>query len=134
MSKETFDIMKETSYYELLVTLLDNTGDEYPQMGVGQDENGVYVVDLSVEDPETLREKKYTTPGMRVMDVVKAGVKHHVFEEKSSDDVRYRKDAPLLSEWKAFYEEVLVTANQCTTGSIPELEEELEEFTTNYEN
>ena len=129
MSKETFDIMKETSYYELLVTLLDNTGDDYPQMGIGQDTNGVYIVDLFTANTETLREKKYVIPGMRAMDVVKVGIKHHLFQENASDDVRYRCDEPLLNERKAFLDEVLIENKRCNNN----LDEELEELEENYE-
>jgi len=103
----SFDILEENSYNELYVTLYDNQEMDIPQLGIGKDSTGVYVVDLNPDMGSNVRGKLYVIPGMRVMDVVKAGVDTEVFEERSSDDIRFRVDGDLQGEWDEFYNKIL---------------------------
>ena len=106
----TFDILNEDDYSELYVTLLDNGGEDNPQLGIGKDPTGVYVVDLDPNSGTNTRGKLYVTPGMRVMDVVKAGIDCGVFEEWSSDDIRFKTGEDLQGEWDEFYDRILGAA------------------------
>jgi hypothetical protein len=123
----TFDILDEKSHNELYVTLVDNQETDIPQFGIGKDDTGVYVVDLNPDNGTNTRGKLYVTPGMRVMDVVKAGVDSQVFEERSSDDIRFRVDDDLQGEWDEFYNKILGEAFKASTEA-PVAFEDLEEF------
>ena len=103
---KTFNVLDESSHQELLVVLNDNGGTDFPRLGIGEDTEGVYIVDLLV-DTSNIKLKQYVVPGMRVMDVVKAGLKSNVFEEWASDDIRFRVDDDLQGEWDEFYSKVL---------------------------
>lgn len=104
---ETFDILNENSYNEIQVTLFDTGGEEVPQLGIGEDKTGVFVVDLNPDTGISIRKKLYVTPGMRIMDVVKAGIRSGVFEEWSSDDIRLKTCEDLQGEWDEFYNRIL---------------------------
>lgn len=103
---KTFNVLDESSHKELLVVLNDNGGTDFPRLGIGEDNEGVYIVDLLV-DTSNIKLKQYVIPGMRVMDVVKAGLRTNVFEEWASDDIRFRVDDDLQGEWDEFYSKVL---------------------------
>lgn len=122
----TFDILNETNYNELYVTLYDNQENDIPQFGIGKDNTGVFVVDLNPDSGTNIRGKLYVVPGMRVMDVVKAGVDAEVFEERSSDDIRFRVDEDLQGEWDEFYNKILGENFVPVDPSIA-LEEDLKE-------
>ena len=110
MNTETiFDILSEEHHKSLYVTLLDNGGEEFPRLGIGKDEDGVFVVDLEPsEDP--IKIKTYVKKGLDVLDIIKLGVKTEVFQEWASDDIRFRVDDDLQGEWdnfcNAIFEEV----------------------------
>lgn len=101
----TFDLLNANQYKELYVTLLDNGGDEYPRMGIGKDSTGVFVVDMD-DTGDPIRVKTYVKPSLNVMDVVDIGIKAEVFQAWASDDIRFRVDEDLQSEWDEFCNEV----------------------------
>lgn len=122
----TFDILDEKCYNELQVTLLDTGGEEAPVLGIGEDQTGVYIVDLDPNNGINTRGKLYVTPGMRIMDVVNAGVKSEVFEAWASDDIRMKTCEDLQGEWDEFYNKILGPSQPPVDLSLLELDIESE--------
>ncbi len=121
-----FDILDEKCYNELQVTLLDTGGEDIPQLGIGEDKTGVFIVDLNPDTGTNTRGKLYVTTGMRIMDVVNAGVKSGVFAEWASDDIRMITCEDLQGAWDEFYEKILGPAQVPVELSLLELEIESE--------
>ena len=97
----TFNVLDENDHKSLFVTLLSNGGDDLPKMGVGKDEQGIFIVDLEPDD-SPIKVKSYVKRGLDVLDVVKLGVRSDVFQEWASDDIRFRVDEELQGEWDEF--------------------------------
>lgn len=97
----TFNVLDERDHKNLFVTLLSNGGDDLPKMGVGRDEQGIFIVDLEPDD-SPIKVKTYVKKGLDVLDVVKLGTRANVFQEWASDDIRFRVDEDLQEEWDVF--------------------------------
>lgn len=104
---DTFNLHNEADYRNLFVTLYDTGGEEVPQLGIGRDDSGVFLVDLNPDTGDIIRSKLYVIFGMKVLDVVQAGIKTGVFEEWSADDIRMKTCEDLQAEWDEFYNVVL---------------------------
>lgn len=109
---ETFNLHKESDYNDLFVTLHDTGGEDVPQIGIGKDATGVFLVDLNPESGDVIRMKLYVTFGMKVLDVVQAGIKTGVFEQWAPDDIRMKTCDDLQAEWDEFYNLIVGPENK----------------------
>ena len=96
----------------VMVSLMDDGDWEYLRMGIGECEDGVFVVELD-DSGEEEREMKYVKEGLSVEDVCKIGIEVGVFVDSSewgydeSDRVRMNWEMEGDEEkWKEFWEKV----------------------------
>ncbi len=107
--KNKFNIEEDMNL--VVVELMDDSEYEYLRMGIGECEDGVFVVDLEEGDDE--REMKYVKEGLSVEDVCKIGIEVGVFVDSSewgydeNDKVRLNWELEGYEEkWEEFYSRV----------------------------
>ena len=108
--KEKFNVEEDMDLVE--VELMDDSEWEYLRMGIGECEDGVFVVDLEEGDDE--REMKYVKEELSVEDVCKIGIEVGVLVDSSewgydeNDVVRVNWELEGDEEkWKEFWERVM---------------------------
>lgn len=102
MTNDVLDLTNELQY-ELEITLtLDDNGDwEYTRCGFGEDDNGLYLVDLN-DTGENLREKTRINSSLSLMDVLYEGVDRNIFVEDEDGTFWVNADNDDWNAWDEF--------------------------------
>ena len=111
---EWFEIDSEEDGELLKLCMMDNGYWEYSRVGIGEDNKGVFIIDMEDNGMEW-RGMNRVKEGLSVDDICKIGVECKVFEELSDDegygvDDKYRvREECERDDWEMFNERVLVS-------------------------
>ena len=111
---EWFEIDSEEDRELLKLCMMDNGYWEYYRVGIGEDNKGVFIIDMEDSGMEG-RVMNRVKEGLSVDDVCKIGVECEVFEEWGDDegygvDDKYRvREECERDNWEMFNERVLVS-------------------------
>jgi hypothetical protein len=94
----------EDQHAELEVILTDNGHWGYDRVAFGEDERGIYVVDMN-DDGETNKQKVYLKEGLTILDALNEGVAHGVLVEEG-DEFLVVMDC-VQEEWNEWMEVVI---------------------------
>jgi len=109
-TNEVLDVTNEEQFEsEILVMLADNGDHEYTRLGFGEDEKGLYMVDLE-DSGEVLREKLRLDDSFSLLGVLEEGVGQGVFTKKGEEGdetYSYNVETDGQQNWDKFLKVVL---------------------------
>jgi hypothetical protein len=100
-----FDVTDDFHKRRLFIAIEDDSDDEFPRVGIGRDEEGVFLVDLS-NTGLRYREKFYCKPEFNVNKILDLGVELNIFRKGGYHGYIYRTD-PEAGNYNEFFNQVV---------------------------